>query len=809
MPTNAYEQLAKTLTNDYLMNSEVEKQCFSSPFIDTSIRNPFEQVYMQRLIDILNHPRLNGVTKRAALVEYKSWAKRAFPTSTLTTRFCELLETELKTIPRETNVTELSIYFIFHGTSNPAKVKENIHGTWVMKRLTQNDGINVELAGVVSDPTFAANPQNLLIEILNEYKQQDPFHLQELIPLLKASMPAAFRGHREYVRLGWIKSGEGVFSQALLAFYHMLLLHKYYPLAKLNVYCLGHSRGSVAALLFSHLIQLYLERIDEPLSIEIFQTLHDMVPGGDTTNPNYRTEFFDPAFEFFKKVNFDETKQSMTLMDFLEKRQPDCVRRAIVAYERNETRPLFDEFYARFSAKTEVYFMVLPGAHNDGIFGPWPSNFELFGMNENLLPTGRLQSFADPFRDHVRAHYEVLLSGLIDPQLWQVKKIIENYGIFLVKGYDRFMLPPTYLLLQSSQVRRLSPQLFSVYPELFYDKFHENLFAKFYPNIYEKIQTLYLSLSFQREESTFEEIFEAEFSELHKEFNEIPKHMQYVLLNWMDHKGMRYSEMSGGYDGDDMEEIRERADIMLERKNRVYVDSPATYLASAFFNSIRIFGDMTGRSRKMASRQTTQRRAFLLDRKHAYLCFLKETHILNPSDRATKFYADYVDKKYADEVVFNVDKVMIRIDEIQHLLKEKQNSPIEEMDLQLELELVQILMYYHNKDDKHRMPTPVYMFLYKAPHLLDIYLQSDINQLWYSESLKTSSSLQEQLTVLRLIAFAKKLGGELQETSGKTLASVLMNCSKMKATLLFEQMYEKDSRRAVVSSVMQRFALNK
>jgi len=291
--------------------------------------------------------------------------------------------------------------------------------------------------------------------------------------------------------------------------------------AVLNIHEIAHSRGCIASLCFSHLIDEYLNRDN----IHLYKILHDPVPGGDATVTNYKKSLQDAAFESYKKwlSNYryilpTAAMNSYNLYQLIEHLQPACVKAAVIIFAQNETRFMFDHFLPKFRSSTKKTLLILPESHNDAIYGNnYNALIESLGSTRHVMVVGDISSCQeeDEARQAVQACYTILLDVIHQhhatiakivwgktPSLFEwisaeltktedrneflashIKNILDYYSAFKTnaKKFEALTLTPTFMLFQSDRVRDLSNiNNESIYSHVFYDKFHENLFMTYY-----------------------------------------------------------------------------------------------------------------------------------------------------------------------------------------------------------------------------------------------------------------------------------------------------------------------------------------
>lgn len=726
--------------------AEYQRRLHTPYFTSSVTRNPLEQSSLQRLIEVLQSNKIKDYTKRSILEEYYLWAAYSFPDSLLIDNFCKIIKDFLKknNTGIDKTIMELDVYLHFNGTNNPMNCKRNAHSSHIAEVLNSaTDGISIEIPGVGSDTKGLANPQNMLLSLIQAstyaLEKSDVLKLREIEKALKSTLPKIFS---KLTTVNWIKSGEGTFSQVLYALQRVLFIQQRYPNARLNLKCYGHSRGSVSGLLFSREIETLVDKqaLNARTSIEHYFT--DPVPGGDNTEKNYENGFTDTIYDFFLRLHGREKE---TLISALRKMQPACVRRAVVTYASGETRFYNDLIRPLYLSETSVYYLMLPAPHSGIIYGAYPLSIYNLGWREDSLFVRNmgLESHTNSARDEVWQHYRQILNYFESEVEIEKKTIgmnlIAQYASFLVKGFDVFTLTQVYMGGQSSTVRYFDPEIKSSdrYKGLFYDKFHETLFSQAFPNLYRAFESL------SKKGMVFFHRKIRENPVLLKEFQQLPRSMQYLFLAWSD----------------------EQSEMLLPEtsETRRKIDTSLSYVVNGVGLAI---GD--ARDRELLLRKTLARKGLSLERKKEYLTHIHALLADNkkPEEKHHQKYEKgykYGDK---DDIVFCANVLAQRL-EMLYDQTGLEKDRFKSKKISLEIELIEALLSY-TKISRKNPPTPLYFFRHKAPHLLVIYRESlALQACWHSKTFKQQGlSIDDQLEALSFKEFMESV--DYREDRAKT-----------------------------------------
>jgi len=415
----------------------------------------------------------------------------------------------------------ISLFINFNATNMPEKYENNTHTAWILSQTGLENTFYLEIAGVASNWGNSKSLRDYLLDIRKEYNSQN----SKEEPRFFRMMTHVIEGMKSFTKktrqLYDLETGNGVFIQALLAAHEIFKIEntKFTPGERLtiNIYEYGHSRGCLASLIFSQLVEQFFSDTSR-----LFKVLHDPVPGGNAQN-NPLKSFKDYAYEIYRDwvtKNDDTTlirwqdefgTQKPELYQFIQGEPPSCVKATTLVYAQNETRYMFDIFIPP-SGNRRTTILILPSSHNDLIYGnnATPS-LQPFGLEikDELIQNNGAGNISDTEKEarqslqafylfflKVTHRYYVFLASLPDPnggatfEEWLyklkerdlVKKLLNEYIDFKTsKTFEKFTLTPGYTVYQSSSVRDLRIlNNEAEYKCIFYDKFHENLFLAFY-----------------------------------------------------------------------------------------------------------------------------------------------------------------------------------------------------------------------------------------------------------------------------------------------------------------------------------------
>ena len=311
-------------------------------------------------------------------------------------------------------------------------------------------------------------------------------------------------------------------------------------LLQININEFAHSRGCVASLMFSQLINEFIlplitqliqnQELAPKSGVAEYKTLHDIVPGGDASLSDYPEKLTDTVYNEY--VNWKKDRGEIAPASFYQqaliKSQPSTVKDVVQIYCQNETRYMLDPFLnLSFAPNTSKTTIIIPADHADAIYGSnYNASLEPVGLGLNIdNPLIRNNTSFSPVeaaaRDSIKHHYQLLLKVMqsyhearanlstqkdfmswlekqlpLDMDLQEdVAQLLKNYAEFKTQPekYETGTLTPAFMAFQSDRVRDLSAlHNEPSYPNVFYDKFHEDLFMTFYKSQQDLLLSTYL-----------------------------------------------------------------------------------------------------------------------------------------------------------------------------------------------------------------------------------------------------------------------------------------------------------------------------
>jgi hypothetical protein len=406
-----------------------------------------------------------------------------------------------------------------------------------------------DLPGVACDPDFGGkNPDQVLAKLLQA--DSDLKHdnspigqmFQYVLSNNLAHLSPPFFKKMQHVR--HTINGDGTFSQALIALYYTYKeieafvqnKENYGQDLRLEMMSFSHSRGGVASIIYSNLVnEFILPYMDElkrkgalgpKSSVSECKVMHDTVIGSDSPNADYRKVMKDSVYDTFTewKAKAAPTKKQQDIFDdYVKPPLKGFVKSAQIIYAQNETRYAFSPYTGlSFDKKTKVSKIILPEFHNSAIYG---TNTEASLKPVGIIKDLSINSFIIKHNTHVgfdqdyghskiQAHYYLMLEIFQEynkyclrkenprdfigwcqqvtryhqkyPEHEQAARVsamlkhaLNDYAEFKTRPefFEKGTLTPEFMAFQSDSVRDLSGVNNEAdHPRVFYDKFHEMLF---------------------------------------------------------------------------------------------------------------------------------------------------------------------------------------------------------------------------------------------------------------------------------------------------------------------------------------------